>query len=62
MPLDHLPILDRIPTPDAVRARLAQLARERYLLRSFLRLAHQKQEALERERLQAVPRGDGHAA
>jgi hypothetical protein len=67
MPPDQLPILDRIPTPDEVRARLAQLARERYLLRSFLRLANQKVEAMERERQQQRPAqglsgGPSHAA
>jgi hypothetical protein len=55
---DQLPLINGIPSPDAVRDRLAQLARERMLLRSLLRLSHQRDDAAQRERAQRQERGD----
>jgi hypothetical protein len=55
---EQLPLINGIPTPDAVRDRLAQLARERLLLRSLLRLSHQRDDAAQRERAQRQDRKD----
>jgi hypothetical protein len=44
--------VEAIPPPELVQARLAQLVRERQLLRGLLRLARQKRQAAEREHLQ----------
>jgi hypothetical protein len=41
-----------------VRDRLAQLARERMLLRSLLRLSHQRDDAAQQERARRQERGD----
>jgi hypothetical protein len=58
--LDCLPLIETIPSPDAVRARLAQLIREQDILRALLRLSERKREAVERDRLQRG--GPPHAA
>lgn len=50
--LEQLPLISQIPDEQAVRLRLAQLVREQTLLRTMLRLARQKQDAQERDRLQ----------
>jgi hypothetical protein len=55
---EQLPLISEIPTPDAVRDRLAQLARERMLLRSLLRLSHQRDDAAQQERSRRQERGD----
>lgn len=41
-------ILETIPSPDAIRSRLTQLANERALLKSLLRLSQQKEQAASR--------------
>jgi hypothetical protein len=53
--------IENIPSPEAVRDRLAQLTRERALLRALLRLAQRKQQAAERAQLQQRG-GPDHAA
>jgi hypothetical protein len=50
--LDSLPLIQTIPSPDSVRARLAQLVREQDILRALLRVSEHKREAVERDRLQ----------
>lgn len=50
--LDRLPLLNSIPEPTTVRARLARLVRAQSLPRALLRLSQRTQEAAERERLQ----------
>jgi hypothetical protein len=50
--LTQLPLIESIPDPETVRSRLAQIVREQALLRSLLRLARQKEEALQRDRVQ----------
>jgi hypothetical protein len=55
---ENLPLINGIPTPDAVRERLAQLARERTLLRSLLRLSHQREDVAQQERARRKDRGD----
>jgi hypothetical protein len=48
--LNQLPILDKIPEPDVIRERLAQLVRERSLLRRLLKVSQEKQAAAQQER------------
>jgi hypothetical protein len=47
------PILDAIPAPSAVRDRLAEIARERAVLKALLRVSHQAQQV----RSQSPPAG-----
>jgi hypothetical protein len=54
--LDTLPVIESIPDPEAIRNRLAQIAREQLLLRGLLKVAQRKREAIERERAQQVGR------
>jgi hypothetical protein len=51
-PLEAQPLLEVIPEPGVIRNRLAQLVRERVLLRGLLKLSEQKQEAAGRDRVQ----------
>lgn len=39
------PLLETIPDPEAIRARLSQLVREQHVLRSLLRVAERKAKA-----------------
>jgi hypothetical protein len=41
--LGKLPLLSQIPPPDAIRDRLAELARERALLRALLKVSRRKE-------------------
>lgn len=56
-PTDDPSVIDAIPEPEAVKARLTRLAAEARLLRPLLRLAEQK--ARERQREE---RGMAHAS
>jgi hypothetical protein len=49
---DHPPALDSIPDPQAVQDQLVQVNRQADLLRSLLRLAKRKRQAMDRERIQ----------
>lgn len=55
--LDQLPIIQSIPDPDSIRFRLAQIARERRVLRSLLSVSRSVRESLERDRQQAPQEG-----
>jgi hypothetical protein len=55
---DNLPAIDSIPDPRVVQAQLVQVYRQADLLRSLLRLAKRKRQAMERERLQQEDNDD----
>lgn len=55
------PPLEQIPPPDVIRRRLADLARERQLLRQLLRVADRRERDL-RAAQAAAPVGGPHRA
>jgi hypothetical protein len=61
--LAELVLIRDIPDPDTIKARMAQLTRERLILRALLKVSRDKQDAVERERQQGDhPEGGPHVA
>ncbi len=63
MPADNVgsPI-EAIPDPQTIRQRLAQLVRERALLKSLLKLSQRKQQETAAQQAPTRPGGPNHAA